>query len=48
MYAHHFPYGIAVASVLHIAVVGGGLYLLYNISKSLKRIADKLEKSDQA
>ncbi|WP_371380975.1 hypothetical protein [Sporomusa aerivorans] len=47
MYGHHFPYGIAVVSLLHIAVAGGGLYLLYSIAKSLKRIADRLEKINQ-
>ncbi|HWR42015.1 hypothetical protein [Sporomusa sp.] len=44
----HFPYGIAVFSVLHVVVVGGGLYLLYSIAKSLKRIADRLEKIDHS
>jgi len=43
----YFPYGMAVFSALHVVVVGGGLYLLYSISKSLKRIAEKIEKIDQ-
>ncbi|MDF2570213.1 MAG: hypothetical protein K0R55_1817 [Sporomusa sp.] len=42
----HFPYSIAVFSLLHVVVVGGGLYLLYSISKSLHRIADRLDKVD--
>ncbi len=37
----HFPYGMAVFSLFHIIVAGAGLYLLYSISKSLKRIANK-------
>ena len=35
-------FGIAFG-VLHIAAVGGLFYLMYNISKSLKRIANHLE-----
>jgi len=36
-------FGIAFG-VLHIAAVGGFFYFLYNISQSLKRIANHLEK----
>jgi len=43
----HFPYGMAVFSTFHIVVVVGGLYLLHSISKSLKRIANKIDKDDQ-
>lgn len=43
----HIPYGIIAFQIFHVAVVGGGLYLLYSISKSLKRIADNLDKADQ-
>ena len=39
----HFGFGIAIA-ILHIAAVGGFFYLLYNILKSLKRIANHLDK----
>jgi len=39
----NFGFGIAFA-VLHIAAVGGFFYFIYNISKSLKRIANHLEK----
>lgn len=42
----HVPYGIVAFQIFHIVVVGGGLYLLYSIAKSLKRIADKLDKTD--
>ncbi|XFO69506.1 hypothetical protein SPSIL_057400 [Sporomusa silvacetica DSM 10669] len=43
----YFPYGMAFFNVLYVVVVGGGLYLLYSISKSLKRIAEKSKKIDQ-
>lgn len=39
----HFVPGLLFGGV-HIVVAAGGLYLLYSISKSLKRIADSLEK----
>lgn len=42
----HLPYGIIAFQVFHVAVVGGGLYFLYSISKSLKRIANNLDKID--
>ena len=43
----HVPYGIIAFQIFHVAVVGGGLYLLYRISKSLQRIADNLEKMNR-
>lgn len=36
-------FGIALG-VVHLAAAGGFFYLLYHISKSLKRIADHLDK----
>ena len=42
----YFPYGIITFQLLHVAVVGGGLYLLYSISKSLKQIANSINKRD--
>ncbi|HWR10043.1 hypothetical protein [Sporomusa sp.] len=44
----HFPYGMAVISViLHVGVIGSGLYIFYSIAKSLKRIADRLDKVNE-
>lgn len=45
MHGHFLP-GI-VFSGIHIIVAAGGLYLLYNISKSLKCIAGSLDKIEQ-
>lgn len=42
-HGYFFMQGLLFTGV-HIVVVVGGLYLLYSISKSLKRIADSLEK----
>lgn len=41
----NIAFGIAF-TVLHIAAVGGFFYFIYNISKSLKRIADHFEKEN--
>ena len=43
----HVPYGIVAFQIFHVAVVGGGLYLLYSISKLLQRIADNLDKANR-
>jgi hypothetical protein len=42
MYGHFPAFGI-VLSIAHAAVAGGFLYLMYQISKSLKRIANHLD-----
>jgi type IV secretory pathway VirB6-like protein len=43
MYYGRAGFGI-VFVVFHLLAAGAFLYLMYNISKSLKRIADTLEK----
>ena len=40
----HGNFGFTIAfGVLHIAAVGGFFYFIYNISKSLKHIANHLD-----
>jgi hypothetical protein len=41
----HGNHGIGIAlSVVHVVATGGFFYLLYHIAKSLRRIADHLDK----
>ena len=43
MYYGRVGFGIALV-VFHLLIAGGFLYFMYCISKSLKKIADSLEK----
>ena len=42
----HFPAGLIFGG-FHLVIVAGSMYLLYCVSKSLKRIAASLEKIEQ-
>lgn len=39
----HFSPIMAAITTLHVAVIAGFFYFMYNINKSLKRIADNAE-----
>lgn len=40
---HQFPYGMMFFGIFYLGIVAGFMYIFYSISKSLKRMADRLD-----
>jgi hypothetical protein len=45
--AGHIPYFVIVGAVVKVVIIGGLFYFTYQINKSLKRIANSLDKTKE-